>query len=226
MTPDPAAFVQARTAVTAPPLVPEIMLHLANRVTPLWHATEAALDENGLDAPYWAFAWAGGQALARYLLDNRAVVAGRRVLDIGAGSGVAAIAAAQAGAAAVTAGDTDPFAAAAITLNAALNHVTVEVTADDLLGRPNSGWPNPGWPNPGWDVVMAGDVCYQRNMAAQFTAWLKTLAADGAHVLLADPDRAYRPQDGLTRVAHYDVPTSREIEDSDVKGATVWRIGP
>lgn len=215
MTPDPAAFVQARTAVAAPPLVPEITLHLASRITPLWHATEVALDENGLDAPYWAFAWAGGQALARYLLDNQAVVAGRRVLDIGAGSGVAAIAAAIAGAASVTASDTDPFAAAAITLNAALNHVTVGVTADDLLGRSN----------PGWDVVMAGDVCYQRDMAARFTAWLKTLAADGAHVLLADPDRAYRPQDGLVRVAHYDVPTTREIEDSDLKGATVWRIG-
>ena len=216
MTPDPAAFVQAQTAVAAPPLVPEIMLHLASRITPLWHATETALGKNGLDAPYWAFAWAGGQALARYLLDNQAVVAGRRVLDIGAGSGIAAIAAAIAGAASVTAGDTDPFAAAAITLNAALNHVAVEVTAHDLLGRSN----------PGWDVVMAGDVCYQRDMAAQFATWLKTLAADGAHVLLADPDRAYRPQDGLVRVAHYDVPTTREIEDSDLKGATVWRVGP
>lgn len=215
MIADTSAFVRERTAVEAPPLVPEIRLHLASAVTPLWHATEDALESDGLEAPYWAFAWAGGQALARHFLDHPEMVAGKRVLDIGAGSGIAAIAAAIAGAASVTAADTDPFAAAAIRLNAVLNNAEVTVTEDNLLDAPTADW----------DVIAAGDVCYQRDMAGRFTAWLKSRAAAGALVLLADPGRAYRPEDGLEQLARYDVPTSREIEDSEVKSAVIWRVG-
>ncbi len=214
MTLDPVAFVRERTAVAPTPLVPEIRLHLASEVTPLWQATEAALESDGLDAPYWGFAWAGGQALARYILDHKSMVDGRRVLDLGAGSGIAAIAAAQAGAASVTAADIDRFAAAAIGLNAALNHAAVTVMQEDLLDGPNAGW----------DVIVAGDVCYQRGMAERMTVWLRAMAADGAEVLLGDPDRAFRPQDGVEQIAAYDVPTTREIEDSEVKHAKIWRV--
>jgi len=215
MIADASACVRQRTAIEAPPLVPEIRLHLASAVTPLWLATEDALEADGLEAPYWAFAWAGGQALARHFLDHPEMVAGKRVLDIGAGSGIAAIAAAIAGAASVTAADTDPFAAAAIRLNAALNAATVEVTGDDLLDASGGDW----------DVIVAGDVCYQRGMAGRFADWLKSRAATGALVLLSDPGRAYRPEDGLEQIARYEVPTSREIEDSDVKSAVIWRVG-
>lgn len=216
MIADPAAFVRERTAIEAPPLVPEISLHLASAVTPLWLATEEALEADGMEAPYWAFAWSGGQALARHFLDHADMVAGKRVLDIGAGSGIAAIAATIAGAAAVTAADTDLFACAAIRLNAALNGAEVTVTEDDLIADPDAGW----------EVIVAGDVCYQRHMAGRFTAWLKARAKGGAVVLLADPGRAYRPEDGLEEIARYQVPTSREIEDSDVKSAVIWRVEP
>jgi len=218
MTADPAAFVRERTAVKAPPLVPEIGLHVADEITPLWQATEETLAAEGLEAPYWAFAWAGGQALARHFLDHPDIVTGRRVLDIGAGSGIAAIAAAKAGAARVTAADTDPFAAAAIRLNAAHNGAEVVVVEDDLMGtEPRDAE---------WDVIVAGDVCYQRDMAGRFAAWLRSRAAAGALVLLGDPGRAYRPDDGLEELARYNVPTSREIEDSEVKETVIWRVTP
>ena len=145
---DPAAFIRAQTALGAPSIVPEIRLHLANEVTPLWRATEATLSERNVPPPYWAFAWPGGQALARHVIDHPAIVRGRRVLDFAAGSGVVAIAAARAGAAGVTAADTDPFAATAIALNAAANGVAIAVETGDLIDRPSA-----------WDVVLAGDVC-------------------------------------------------------------------
>ena len=213
---DPAAFVAANTAVLTAPLVPEVALHLASEVVPLWQATEADLARTGLPPPFWAFAWAGGQALARYLLDHPAVVAGRRVLDFAAGSGLAGIAAARAGAARVEAAEIDGFAAAAIRLNAALNDVTIEVVEQDLVGAAN----------PGWEVVLAGDVCYERPMAEAVEAWLKGLAAAGTPVLLGDPGRSYLPKAGLERVVAYAVKTSRELEDTDVRNAVVWRLVP
>ena len=211
---DPAGFVRDNTAVLAAPLVPEIRLHLAGEVVPLWQATEAELAERGLPPPFWAFAWAGGQALARYLLDHPETVAGKRVLDFAAGSGLAGIAAAKAGAARVEAAEIDPFAAAAIGLNADLNEATVEVIAENLVERPN----------PGWEVVLAGDVCYERPMAEKVTAWLGALAAGGPEVLLGDPGRSYLPKAGLERVIAYAVQTSRELEDTDVRNAVVWRV--
>jgi predicted nicotinamide N-methyase len=211
---DPPAFIRANTTVLAAPLVPEIALHLASEAVPLWQATEEALAETGLPPPFWAFAWAGGQALARYLLDHPAAVAGKRVLDFAAGSGLAGIAAARAGAARVEAAEIDSFAATAIRLNAGLNGVTVEVIEADLLGARN----------PGWDLILAGDVCYDRPMAEQVHAWLETLAAGGAEVLLGDPGRTYLPKAGLERVIAYAVQTSRELEDTDVRNAVVWRL--
>ena len=211
---DPAAFVRAQTALTAPPLVPEIRLHLASEVTPLWRATEATLAGNDVPPPYWAFAWPGGQALARYVLDHPADVAGRRVLDFASGSGIVAIAAARAGAA-VTAADIDGFAAAAIRLNAAANGVTVAVTTDDPMDAPAS-----------WDVVLAGDVCYEQPMAARATAWLRRLAGEGVAVLLGDPGRSYRPDDGLRELARYQVPTSLDLETRTISETVVWRLLP
>ena len=213
---DPSAFVRANTEVLAPPLVPEISLHLASEVVPLWQASEEELAEQGLPPPFWAFAWAGGQALARYLLDQPEVVAGKRVLDFAAGSGLQGIAAAKAGAARVEASEIDPFALAAIGLNAALNEVAIEVTGADLIGRLDGGW----------DVVLAGDVCYERPMAERVAAWLADLAAGGALVLVGDPGRTYLPRSGLERVTAYAVQTSRELEDTDVRNAVVWRVVP
>lgn len=210
---DAAAFIRANTAIEAPRLVPEIRLHLASEITPIWEATEAALDAANLDPPYWAFAWAGGQALARYLLDNPETVAGKRVLDFGAGSGIEAIAAAMAGAASVLAADVDPVAAAATRLNAGLNGVAVETTSRDLVGE---------WG--GWDVVLAGDVCYERPMAERVEAWLADCAKAGALVLVGDPGRTYLPRRGLERLTGYAVRTTREIEDTDLRNACVWRV--
>src|SRR6266853_4983260 len=184
---DPADFVRQQTAITAPPLVPEIRLHLATQVTPIWQATEESLARNGLPPPFWAFAWAGGQSLARYLLDHPETVAGRTVLDFGAGSGLVAIAAAKAGAEFVLAAEVDHFAAAAIAANAALNKAAVTVTTADLIDTAD----------PRWEMITAGDVCYEQPMAGRVSAWLRALARSGSLVLLGDPGRAYLPPDGL-----------------------------
>jgi predicted nicotinamide N-methyase len=213
---DPAVFVRANTAVSTPPLVPEIRLHLASEITPIWQATEQTLARSGLPPPYWAFAWAGGQALARYLLDHPAAVAGRSVLDFGAGSGLVAIAAAKAGAASVLAAEIDLFAAAAIAANAALNDVAIVVRTTDLLDTADLRW----------DVVTAGDVCYERPMADRVTGWLSRLAGRGTLVLLGDPGRAYLPGEGLVERARYIVPTSRELEDRDTRDGVVWEVLP
>ena len=212
---DPAAFVRSQTALAAPPLVPEIRLHLATEVTPLWRATEAMLATHDAPPPYWAFAWPGGQALARYVLDHPQTVRGRRVLDFASGSGLVAIAAAQAHAAVVTAADIDGHAAAAIELNAAINHATIEVETEDLIDRSS-----------GWDVVLAGDVCYEQPMADRSLAWLRTLAAARTEVLLGDPGRAYRPRNGLAELARYQVPTSLELETRTLCDTAVWRLLP
>ncbi len=214
MTPDHAAFIRRETVIGSPPLVPELRLHLASEITPIWHATEAALAREGVDPPYWAFAWPGGQATARHLLDRPELVAGKRVLDFAAGSGLAAIAAAKAGATA-EANDIDPVAATAIGLNADLNGVAVAVSIEDLIGGPCR-----------WQVVLAGDVCYEKPMAERVFPWLRRCAAERALVLMADPGRAYLPAIGLERVASYDVPTSLELEDRTLRPTHLWRILP
>ncbi len=209
-----AAFIRANTAVAVPPLVPEIRLHLAGEITPLWHATEQTLARDQLPPPYWAFAWAGGQALARHVLDHPTLVRGRRVLDFGAGSGLLALAAAKAGAAAVTAAEIDPFAAAAIALNAALNEVEVEIETADVIGRR---------PAP-WEVILVGDMCYERPLAERLTAWLRAVGAEGALVLLGDPGRNYLPREGLAALARYTVPTPLDLEDRATREGVVWRL--
>jgi predicted nicotinamide N-methyase len=210
---DPAVFVRRNTAIAAPPLVPEIRLHLATEITPIWQATEESLAQKGVPPPFWAFAWAGGQALARWLLDHPATVAGRAVLDFGSGSGLVAIAAAKAGARPVLAAEIDPFAAAAITANAALNDIEIEIIGDPI----DTAGPRP-------EIVTAGDVCYEREMTARAVPWLRSLAGNGALVLLGDPGRAYLPDHGLIERARYAVPTSREIEDREMRETVVWEV--
>ncbi len=210
----PFDFVRENTTLTAPPLLPEIPLHLATEVTPLWEATEETLAEKNLPPPYWAFAWPGGQAVARLALDRPDLVAGKSVLDFAAGTGVVAIAAMKAGAARVQACDIDRFALAAITLNAEANGVSVKAVSADLVGRDL----------PGIDVVLAGDVCYEKPMAERVTAWLRGIAATGTLVLLGDPGRAYVPTSGLERVASYTVPTSLELEDRKTRETVIWRL--
>jgi predicted nicotinamide N-methyase len=211
---DVAAFVRAQTAITAPPLVPEIRLHLATQITPLWEATEATLAAANVPPPYWAFAWPGGQALSRYVLDNPATVRGLRVLDFAAGCGLGAIAAAMAGAAHVVASDIDTIAIRVMMLNAALNDVTFETTAADLSRESDARW----------DVIIAGDVCYERPMAEAILPWLRALAGKGVAVLMADPGRAYLPASGLEEIARYDVPTSLELEDRTLRTTRVLRL--
>lgn len=207
-------FVRENTALLTAPLVPEIRLHLASEISPIWQATEDELAEKNLPPPFWAFAWAGGQALTRYLLDHPQEVAGKRVLDFASGSGLQAIAAARSGAARVEAVEIDRFAIAALLLNAAENNVEIEIALEDYVGHDNAGW----------DVVLAGDVCYEAPMADRVIDWLRSLAASGARVLLGDPGRSYLPKSGLERVISYAVKTTRELEDTDVRNAIVWQV--
>ncbi|WP_338661364.1 50S ribosomal protein L11 methyltransferase [Pararoseomonas sp. SCSIO 73927] len=203
----------AHTAIAHPPLVPEISLYLATEITPIWQATEAWLGEQGIEPPFWAFAWPGSQALARWVLDDPLPVAGKRVLDFAAGGGLAAIAAARAGAAVVEAAEIDPLAHAATRLNAGLNGVAVLEAQGDVVGSPGR-----------WDTILAGDVCYEAPMTNHILPWLRRLAADGATVILADPGRAYLPGAGLLPVARYTVPVTRELEDREERGVTLFRI--
>lgn len=216
MSSDTAAFIRAQTAIAPPPLTPEIRLHLASEVTPLWQATEASLARQQLPPPYWAFAWAGGQALARYLLDHRDIVASQDVLDFGAGSGLVAIAAKMAGARRVTAAEIDPFATAAIAMNARLNNVAVTVEASDVIGRAEAPW----------TLILAGDMCYERPLAERLADWLRERVRRGTTVLLGDPGRAYLPKTGLTELARYAVPTPLELEDRTERVGIVWRLEP
>jgi predicted nicotinamide N-methyase len=213
---DPDLFVRRNTEIMRPPLVPEIALHLATQMTPIWLATEEELARGAVPPPFWAFAWAGGQALARYLLDHPDMVAGREVLDIGSGSGIVAIAAAMAGASRVVAGDIDLFAAAAITLNARLNGVVVAVDTRDLLDRGAAGW----------GVALAGDICYEEPMSSRAMSLLRRIAARDRLALLGDPGRAYLPRSGLVELARYEVPTTRELEDREAREGVVWQVLP
>lgn len=208
------AFIVANTRLLTPPLVPEICLHLAEESVPIWQKTEEELGEMNVPPPYWAFAWAGGQALARYLLDNPALVAGKRVVDLGTGSGLTAIAAGLAGAASVLAADIDALALAAVRLNAGANGVTFDTTRDDLLADA----PEPV------DVVLVGDLFYERELAARVTAYIEKAAAGGARVLIGDPKRSYFPAGRFTLAAEYQVPVTRELEDVEIKRTSVWQL--
>jgi predicted nicotinamide N-methyase len=211
--PDARAFIRADTALLPPPLVPEIRLHLAHEALPLWEKTEEELGALGLPPPFWAFAWAGGQALARFLLDRPDWVAGRDVLDFAAGSGLVAIAALKAGAARADASEIDAFACAAIGMNAEANGSTVTIIAEDVIGRDD-----------GWQTVLVGDVFYEKPLADRVLPWLRGLSARGATVLVGDPGRSYFPKSGLTRLATYEVPVTRALEDAEIKKTSVWRL--
>nr|WP_246462874.1 50S ribosomal protein L11 methyltransferase [Nitrospirillum iridis] len=197
-------------------MVPEVTLLTATEITPLWQATEDTLAAKDLPPPFWAFPWAGGQAVARHVLDHPELVRGRRVLDFAAGGGLIAIAAAKAGAAAVTAVEIDAYAIAATALNADLNSVAVTAVEIDVVGQPL----------PDIDVVLVGDVCYERPMALRVMAWLRGLAGTGVLVLMGDPGRTYLPKDGLTALATYRVPTTLELEDRTHRDSVVWRVEP
>jgi predicted nicotinamide N-methyase len=209
-------FIRTWTALQQPPSLPEISLHLADEVTRIWEMTEQEMRRVGLDPPFWAFAWAGGQALARYLLDTPDEVAGRRVLDLAAGSGLCSIAARVAGAASVLAVDVDPFCSAAVAVNAEANGVQVEYSERDLLdGDP-----------PEVDVLLAGDVSYEFGMSGRMHRWLRRAAASGVRVLIGDPGRRYLPTDGLVRLASYDIVTTPDLEESDLAHAGVFTYDP
>jgi predicted nicotinamide N-methyase len=208
MTPDD--FIRTNAALIAPPLVPELKLHLATEVVPLWHATEEELAKIGVPPPYWAFAWAGGQALARYILDNPALVRGKRVLDIGAGSGMVGLAASKAGAAHVLAADIDAFSCAAIRLNAAANSCDIAITQDDLIGTSGD-----------WEVILVGDLFYERPLAERLLAWLAPM---DAVALLGDPGRTYFPKAKIEKLATYSVQTTRDLEDREIRETGVYRL--
>jgi len=210
---DPAIFIIANTLLLPVALVPEIVLHVAAEAVPLWTRTEDELSEIGLPPPFWAFAWAGGQALARYVIDHPADVAGKTVIDLASGSGLVAIAAMKAGAARVIAFDIDPFARTAIALNALANHVTIEVSGDDLLA---------GSIAPTADAILAGDIFYERDTAERAFGFIRAKAAQGATVLIGDPGRSFLPRDRLRKIAEYAVPVTRDLEDTDIKNTAVW----
>ena len=215
---DPEAFIRANTALERPAMVPEFRLWLASEYVPIWQATEDWLEQQNVDPPYWAFCWPGGQAIARYLLDNPDTVRDRRVLDFAAGSGVSSMAAAWAGAASVVANDIDLLSLVAARLNAAANGLTVALSADDWLAHPESAPPA--------DVVIAGDVCYEREMSARALAWLRGHAEAGRLVLLGDPGRNYFSAQGLEELARYDIPTSLQLENRGMRETVVWRVLP
>lgn len=205
-------FIADNTALCAPPHVPEIELYLASEAHDLWLKTEDELDVLGLPPPYWAFAWAGGQGLARHLLDHPGLVTGKSVLDFASGSGLVAIAARHAGAASVTASDIDVFSSMAAAMNAVHNQVRFALRSDDIIGQDD-----------GWQMVLAGDVFYDQALAMALIPWFDDLTRRGATVLVGDPGRSYCPQDRLEPLAVYQVPVTRALEDADIKKTTVWR---
>ena len=215
---DPQGFIRTNTALEAPAMVPEFKLWLASEYVPIWQATEAWLDEQNIDPPSWAFCWPGGQAVARYLLDNPQLVAGKRVVDFAAGSGVSSMAAAKAGAASVLANDIDELSLIAARLNAEANGLTVDTSSADWLAGADGA--------PETDVVIAGDVCYEREMSVRALAWLRSHAARGRLVLLGDPGRNYFSAQGLVECARYEIPTSLQLENRGMRETVVWRVLP
>jgi predicted nicotinamide N-methyase len=214
----PLEIIRANTRLSAVPLVPEIRIHQASEPIGLWEGTEQATGVTGLDPPFWAFAWAGGRALARYVLDHPEAVAGKRVIDLASGSGLVAIAAAKAGAAAVTACDIDPLAVAAIEVNARANGVRVSVLSGDIMTGEGTGAPEA-------DLVLVADAFYERDLAAKVTRFLEQASTGGAAVLAGDFGRRYLPRDRLVALTAYDVPGLRVLEGSDTKHTTIWTLG-
>lgn len=212
--PDHRAFILANTAKLACPLVPELTLHLAHEAVPIWHKTEEELGEIGLAPPFWAFAWAGGQALARYILDHPEFIQGKSGIDLASGSGLVALAAMKVGAASMLAADIDIFAASAIRLNAELNGVSLEVTTENLLNGPP----------PAADFLLVGDLFYEKELANRVLAWLEKGRARGSRILVGDPGRSYFPKDRFEKRAVYMVPVTRELEDSEIKRTAVWEL--
>lgn len=211
---DALSFIRENAALTTPPLVPEVALHLAVEALPLWEKTEEELQAIGLPPPYWAFAWAGGQALARYVLDHPELVAGRAVLDVASGSGLVAIAAMKAGALRVEATEIDAIACAAIAANAEANGAAIRVAEGDPIGR-----------DVATDVVLVGDAFYEKPLADRLLPWLERLAERGASVLIGDPGRSYFPTERFELIASYEVPVTRALEDAEIKRTSVWRLG-
>lgn len=208
-----AAFIRDNTVILSPPLVPELSLHLAEESLPIWLKTEEELNKANIDPPYWAFAWAGGQAVGRYILDEPGLVAGKHVLDLGSGSGLVAIAALRSGASSATAADIDPLAATAARLNGGLNGVTLQTTAHDLLAEPPAAY----------DVILVGDLFYEATLARRVMAFIDAAAARGAQILVGDPQRSYFPIDRFERLTEYTVPVSRQLEDAEIKQTAIWR---
>ena len=210
---DPSAFIRAHTALHEPPLVPELFLHLATEGDALWSMGEEELMATGLPAPFWAFAWAGGQALARYILDSPEVITQKRVLDFGSGSGLVGLAALRAGAQSALAADIDVFACAAAVLNADANGLMLTATSKNLVGEDGP-----------WDAILVGDMCYEQPLAGEVETWLQDQAAKGVDVFIGDPGRTYLPKDRLQKLISYAVKTSRELEDTDVRNTSVWQF--
>ncbi len=213
MIQDIPAFIRANTRIMAPAHVPELRLHLADDAVALWELTEEQLGELGLPPPFWAFAWAGGQALARHVLDHPEIVRGKSVLDMASGSGLVGIAAMRAGAASALAADIDVFATEAAALNAVLNDVTIATTSNDLIGQSVDA-----------EVILVGDLFYDRDLARRVYDWLCTLKVQGRDVLIGDPGRTYLPKDKLSKRAEYVIPVSRALEDAEIKRTAVWAL--
>jgi len=212
--PDRARFIRDNTTLMAPPLVPEVQLYLAHEAVPLWQKTEEELGEMGLPPPFWAFAWAGGQALARHVLDHPEIVAGKRVIDLASGSGLVGIAAMKAGAMSVLAADIDAFSVEAIGLNAEINAVSLTATGRDLLEQPAEAC----------DVILVGDLFYEKDLAAKVFAWLEDAEGRGITALIGDPGRSYLPREKLKKLGEYKVEVTRDLEDAEVKLTSVWRL--
>jgi predicted nicotinamide N-methyase len=208
-------FVLENTSLLTPPHVPEIRLHLADEAHALWLKTEEELAQIGLPPPFWAFAWAGGQGLARFVLDHPDLVRGKRVFDLATGSGLVAIAAKMAGAAEVTANDIDPFCEAAALLNSRTNGVSIQFDGNDFLTAADL---------PQADCVLAGDVFYDRMFSMSAFAFLQRCADAGMRVFCGDPGRAYLPKEGLEKRAGYNIAVTRALEDSEVKHTCVWEV--
>ncbi|MBX9924783.1 MAG: 50S ribosomal protein L11 methyltransferase [Hyphomicrobiaceae bacterium] len=215
---DPVAFIRANTRLLTPPLVPEIRLHLAEESVPIWQKTEEELGAINVPPPYWAFAWAGGQALARYVLDNPSLCGSQRVLDLGSGSGLSAIAAAMADARTVVANDIDALALEAIALNAKANGATLTPSGANLIAHgvePLAAQ---------FDVILVGDLFYERELAERVLACIEAAAVAKAVVLVGDPQRNYFPKGRFALAAEYQVPVTRELEDAEIKRTAVWRV--
>jgi len=215
---DPEGFIRANTALDTPSMVPEFRLWLASEYVPIWQATEVWLEEQNVDPPYWAFCWPGGQAIARYLLDHPERVRGKRVIDFAAGSGVSSMAAARAGALSVVANDIDALSLVAARLNGEANGLAFAVSAEDWLAGADAC--------PETDVVIAGDVCYERDMSKRALAWLRGHANAGRLVLLGDPGRNYFSAQGLEELGRYEIPTSLQLENRGMRETVVWRVLP